>query len=177
MSMTPDPVPSSTAPTPGNALLAHVDENNAVLAAAVHLLFFASTLGLLAAGVAWATRGRRDRGLALQCAQAIALHALVLALSMLLAVGFVALWIVLLGVGAAGADTRLGHAGGTGFVASLALLGLAIVVYIVVYVGVGAVSVFLDVRCLQRRDPWLPLIGPPLAGLVGHTRVAAEQRW
>jgi len=141
--------------------------DTAALTGIVHLLFFAQTIGIVVAIVLWATRGKENRYIAFQCAQATVLQAGFFVVNMIVMFGFFALWIGG-GIAAAGlSDSSDGAAGWA--VAGLMLLTLGgIGGFMLLWLAGAAVAIWLAVRCFQGHDPRLPLVGNLATRVTGH---------
>lgn len=143
------------------------DPNVAALAGITHLLFFAQSIGVIVAIVLWATRGREHRALAFQCAQALVIQAGFFVVNLVYWVGFAVVWIggTLTAAGVAAIDDGAG-AWAVGIWLALFIGG--IVAYLLLWVAVGGASVWLAVRCFQRREPALPGIAALATWATGY---------
>lgn len=134
------------------------DPNTTALAGITHLLFFAQTIGLIVAIVLWATRGRENRYLAFQCAQAVVLQATFFAISILFSIAMTAAVFVLVvasGGFAADGEDIASWVFGAWLGVFLGGVGLLLMVF-----AAGCIlAIWLAVRCLQGQDPRLPWLG------------------
>lgn len=144
------------------------DPNVATLAGITHLLFFAQSIGMIVAVVLWATRGKEQRYLAFQCAQATFIQAGFFILNIAYAVAFTIVWVggSLAAVGLSDSDDEAGvWAAGVG----IALIFGSIIGYMLLWLVVGAASVWLAVRCFQGHDPTLPGIAALATRATGYS--------